>query len=341
MPGWNLRAGSLNEAYLCDDEYWALFSYVFSDACKKTNTYKFGLIKALCDQIYNLKEIETGYYVSYRQIFERYAENYWCLVLKYNIKQMAYNGRSDYSMIERILMTASKKYDFPSETPFESISAFNRERIITEITKVCKKCVIGALYNDFDGKLYSFSLKEEGLILSRGAYNFIARHKMEIEKLNYFSWARFLERINDDASTIKLLEKLDLSSPKRRDLSKYRDVLMDYSFGNCCFYCKKELGNSIHVDHFIPWSYIKSDNLWNFVLTCPKCNAKKSNQLMSVNYVREINERNAILYENRNKDIFIAHEFNNYYDGLIDKIWLYAKMNGIKEKVNSSTKEEN
>lgn len=339
MPGWNLTTGILSETNLSDDEYWALFSFVFSDACKKTNTYKFGLIKALCDQIYSLKENETGFYVSYSQIFERFAENYWYLVLKYKLKQMAYNGRSEYSKIEQIIMAASEKYNIPSETPFESINVSDRERIIKEITKACKKCVIGALYNDFEGKLYSFSLKEKGLILSQGAHSFIARHKMEIEKLNYFSWARFLERINDEILTVKILEKLDLASPKRKDLSKYRDKLLSFSCGENCFYCKKELGRKIHVDHFIPWSFIKSDNLWNFVLACPKCNSKKNNQLMNVDYIRIINERNTTLYDKGNNDVFVESEFCNYYDGLIDKIWLYAKMNGIKENINISTKE--
>ncbi len=49
MPGWNLKSGVLVEEKVSEDELWSLFNYVFSDACKKTNTYKFGLIK------YNMK----------------------------------------------------------------------------------------------------------------------------------------------------------------------------------------------------------------------------------------------------------------------------------------------
>lgn len=44
MPGWNLREGILTELKVSNDEFWSLFNYVFSDACKKTNTYKFVLI---------------------------------------------------------------------------------------------------------------------------------------------------------------------------------------------------------------------------------------------------------------------------------------------------------
>lgn len=44
MSGWNMKQGKLVVEKVCEDEYWSLFSYVFSDACRKTNTYKFGLL---------------------------------------------------------------------------------------------------------------------------------------------------------------------------------------------------------------------------------------------------------------------------------------------------------
>ena len=169
------------------------------------------------------------------------------------------------------------------------------------------------------------------MILSRGSYNFILRHKTEIEKLNYYSWARFLEKINDDTVTTRLLDKLELSTPRRGDLSIYRDVLINDYQKNSCFYCGKKLGNKSHVDHFIPWSYIKSDNLWNFVLACPRCNSIKKNQLMSEEYVKRINEQNTTILESVNNSAFVESEFRNYYPGLIEKIWKYAKLSGIKE----------
>ena len=65
----------------------------------KTNTYKFGLIKSICDQIYDLYEQGTGYFLSYGKLFSKFAENYWNLVNKYHLKQMSYNGKSEYSKI--------------------------------------------------------------------------------------------------------------------------------------------------------------------------------------------------------------------------------------------------
>lgn len=56
MPGWNLKSGIIVEENVSEDEYWSLFNFVFYDACRKTNTYKFGLKKSICDQVYDLYE---------------------------------------------------------------------------------------------------------------------------------------------------------------------------------------------------------------------------------------------------------------------------------------------
>lgn len=50
---------------------------------------------------------------------------------------------------------------------------------------------------------------------------------------------------------------------------------------------------AIHVDHFIPWSFIKDDKLWNFVLSCPKCNEAKNDRLPDEMCLERIIQRNS------------------------------------------------
>lgn len=226
MAGWNLKAGVLSETNVSEDDYWSLFNYVFSDACRKTNTYKFGLIKSICDQVYDLYDDPIhGYFLSYDRLFTKFTENYWNLVNKYGLKQMSYNGKSEFSKLEQIIKDAVADYDIPETIGFMSLNKNDQDRITRIVTAECKKCVIGALYNDFEGKLYAFDLHGSGIFLGRDAYKFISKYKMEIERLNYYSWARFLEKINDDNALVRVLEKLDLATPQRKDLSVYRELL--------------------------------------------------------------------------------------------------------------------
>lgn len=332
MSGWNLREGILTEFKVSDDEFWSLFNYVFSDACKKTNTYKFGLIKSICDQIYDVHDDGNGFFLSYEKIFSKFAENYWNLINKYKLKQMSYNGKSEYSKIESIIKTAVENYEIPESVVFQSLSDEDRNKITKNVTAECKKCVVGALYNDFEGKLYAFSFRGNGIFLSEDSYRFISKYKMEIEKLNYYSWARFLEKVNDDDALIRVLEKLDMATPQRRDLSMYRDILFTEFQEDKCFYCGKKLDRNIHVDHFIPWTFVKCDNLWNFVLACPRCNLRKSGNLVSRDYVVKIGNRNAAVLNSNILNPIIRVEFDGYHDGLLDRMWSYAKMSGIRER---------
>ncbi len=87
MPGWNLKNGELQKCQISEDEYWSLFNFVFSDACMKRNTYKFGLIKSIMDNLFNCTQDDYGNYrLSYSAIFEKFTINYWNLVLKYHLK---------------------------------------------------------------------------------------------------------------------------------------------------------------------------------------------------------------------------------------------------------------
>ena len=148
-----------------------------------------------------------------------------------------------------------------------------------------------------------------------------------------------------------LLSKLELSLPERTPLEIYRNILFS-EFEECnCFYCGKKLGAKIHVDHFITWSFVKKDKLWNFVLSCPECNIKKSNILPPQNTIARISERNRIILnasDDRNNSsisfdansekikktetnsTFIKAQFKNYDENLISRLWQYAKFSGFR-----------
>lgn len=332
MPGWNLKNGAIKEYIVSEDRYWSLFNFVFSDSSRKRNSYKFGFMKALLDNLFNVNETNQGYYISYRDLFEKFAENYWNLVIKYGLHQMRRDGRSELSKIENILNGAVSNNRILANLEFNSIDAVQKEKIIDQVVAECKKCVVGALYEDFEGVLYSFNLKESGLNLAPGAYDFMLKYKAQLENLNYYSWAKFLEKVNSDNALVRVIDKLELATPKRSDLSIYREILRQ-EFEECnCFYCGRKLQKNIHVDHFIPWSFVKDDKIWNFVLSCPSCNERKNNRVPTKDLLIKLEERNKMIQ--RTDNILVQSEFSGYQDGLLGRMWTYAKISGLKEYIN-------
>lgn len=332
MAGWNLKCGSITEYNVNEDRIWALFNYVFSDASRKRNTYKFGVIKSLLDNIFNGRVVSNGIYYTYEEIFGRFAENYWNLVTKYDLRQMRKDGKSIYSKVETIIMTVAAKNSLVKSLEFDSLNRETRNKLVKQVTAECKNCVLGALYEDFDGIIYDFDLKEGGLTLNHCIYDFMLKYKVELEKLNYYSWAKFLEQINDDSVLTRVIGKLELATPHREDLSIYREILRKEFEEDTCFYCGIKLNKKIHVDHFIPWSFVKNDKMWNFVLSCPTCNVRKNNKLPQIDYIIRIEERNKRMRQ-CDGNIIIHTDFEEYTDDLLRRMWHYAKLSGLKEYV--------
>ena len=83
------------------------------------------------------------------------------------------------------------------------------------------------------------------------------------------------------------------------------------------------------MDHFIPWSFVKDDKIWNFVLSCPSCNEKKNNRVPGKHYLIRIEDRNKKIQLLNNA--VIQTDFAGYSDDLISRMWSYAKLSGVKE----------
>lgn len=323
MPGYDLKEGLCKQESVSEDELWSAFTSLFSSQVVMVSSYKYGFLKAILDNLYNVDE---DLKLSFDQLFSKFAEIYWNLILKYKLQQQA----KKETYLEQIIHEAVIKYELPESIPYERIPSLVMIDIACQVKQKCKKYVVGALFEDTKRLLYSFSKCGEWIQINAQMYEFICKHKVAIEKMNYYEWARFLERVNSGNEVDHLLSKIDQSA-KRSNLSYYRDILFN-EFENVCFYCGKRISKGhAEVDHFIPWSFIKDDNLWNFVLACPECNNKKRDKLADRKYLIDLVERNSGMVIE--KQIDCAHyqkaRLLNIYDWAIkngyDKIWVPSR----------------
>lgn len=329
--GWTLSSGEILEPHVDENRLWELFNREFLNA-PTTSTYKYALIKSILDNLLNIVPITQTYLITKHDLFAKFAECYWNLVVKYHIKQMKPTKYSQYTLIEKIFRNVIDDHPEFREMEFDQLDGKDREQIISTATDKCKRYVIGALYKDFEGTLYSFTLSKtgfDGVHINPPAYEFMLKYKYDIQQLNYFAWAKFLESINTENIEItnNLLGKLDASIPMRKNLSVYEKILFNEFEQNTCFYCGKKL-TGMHVDHFIPWSFTKEDKIWNFVLACPSCNIKKSNKIMPRSKLTEIQLRNEKL--RTLDDEIVEKDFRTYNVDLMNRLWKYAIFCGFK-----------
>lgn len=328
--GWNLKCGAITSQVIGEDQYWSLFNRLCSNTSRKRSTYKYGLVKSILDNLLNTIPCDDGYRLYHKDLFAKFTENYWNLVVKYGLHQMMPDNKSDISSVERIILNAVSTAKVIQFVEFSSVDRRLTETVVQEVAKDCKKYVLGALYNDFEGYMFAFDLKQDYITISKGAYHYLLKFKADLEQLNYYAWAKFMEKIpaNSDDKLCRLLDKMEVSTPQRTDLSPYRRVLQEEFEQSTCFYCGRKLGKVIHVDHFIPWSFTKEDKIWNFSLSCDSCNLKKNNKLPKVDLISKIKQRNIQLQSLENQ--LVIADFKSYTPTIIEDMWDYAQMSGFK-----------
>ena len=216
MQGYKLNEGQYKKDRITANEMWDSFNWLFSSCSKNDTSYKFLFLKSIIDCI---DKKDSRGRISFDVLFDDFTRLAWNLVLKYDISQKAEASDGRRTALENVLKDFCREY-----VPFNELFDQGRKKICHKVKMECSKYVVGALYGDTDGLLYSFSKKEEWIELNPMMEKFIKDNKGLIEDLNYYKWAKFYERVNG-METIKELEKAYKNSMSRENETIYRSIL--------------------------------------------------------------------------------------------------------------------
>lgn len=272
MPsGWDLSHGELNQSSIIPDIYMELFNYLFSDECHKRTTYKFGLMKSIIDCLYSVERASRGLEITYNILFSKFAEIYWDLIGKYEIRQIFKDRRTGLSKAEQLVYMIRDKNDKLNTIEFFDLSTGDRQELILLVKKECTKNVIGALYNDFEGKLYGFSHKEGKIWLHFNAYQYLITFRKEIEQLNYDAWATLMNKTNKGEFSQPLINICTRMALQGDYQKAYREILRNEFESNNCFFCGSKLGHNTHMMKLLPNANEKVGQLRDCVMICENC----------------------------------------------------------------------
>ncbi|MCH1624440.1 HNH endonuclease [Ferdinandcohnia quinoae] len=282
-----LQVGEMSVAYLTDKDIWSHFNYIYSPKSKNSTTYKFVLIKSIIENLYNVNDKLE---LSYDRIFSSFAKIYWNLVIHHDLNQINMVGKR--AEVQNVLLSLQEKHGIPNSLVFDKLSNELQVDTIMKVKKKCKINVMGAIYGDTSGAIYDFDNKKEFIKINSSFYSFMQRFQKVLTYVTNYHLALFLEKFNEQGDTTKLLLSVENVS-KRTSLDHFYYVLESF-YGGECFYCGKKIKNksNSHVDHFIPWSFVQADQLWNLVISCSTCNLAKSDKLAKENYLSALIDRN-------------------------------------------------
>ena len=224
IPGYALTEGALNDLDATDEQLFAVLKGVFGNKAHNS-TYKFVFFKALMDEIVSREAAGEDETIPFEVLFQRFAESYWKMVFQYGLKQSfaVKDGRETF--VEQIIHDKVREYGIVRGTGFHDLSLELQTEIVDSVLKKCTKYVVGALYGDTKGYLYSFSVKEHRLTVNHRMIPIISRNKAAIEKLNIRALAEFLEKVNGDVTIKKYFDFSEYNQEEA--VGKYERLLLE------------------------------------------------------------------------------------------------------------------
>lgn len=280
---------------------YATFSRALRDD-KVVASYKMYWLLALLDEI-SLDNFE----IEFRTLICKMVVKAWYPLLKYklsfglcdNLAKVAtyisdtYNLESNYDerkLFDFIYSSQDKTLnnmlkELTLNVPYRFLSPFfeNKlrgqkkvQKLIEELSKEDNECIYEIYKND----------KDENCIRIKGNWcNYLKYNYRIIQGWAYYRLVCFLQKRNPNVPGIAM----KLEAPKNRDLREqtkiWKQVIeqrhitdlytgLDFTETNYNDY------GVLSIDHFIPWSFVLHDQMWNLVPTFKNINSKKSDNLL-------------------------------------------------------------
>jgi hypothetical protein len=165
--------------------------------------------------------------------------------------------------------------DFYKYVPYRLLSSFFPE--LVRIKDYKKNSMIEELSNKDERSIYRIS--SDKIIINPNWFDYIYKNQIIIEGWLNYKLVYFLQNRNPNVPAIPF----KLSAPQQRNLTrvkKYWNKIIRISPINDIYTGGKiNKGTSISIDHFIPWSFVLHDKLWNLIPTFKEINSSKSNKL--------------------------------------------------------------
>ena len=185
----------------------------------------------------------------------------------------------------------------------------------------------------------SSKLKKE-VYFQQGWIKMIQDHTVNILGWIQYEKVKWLQ--NNNPEVPGLVYKLTPMDEKIRKLKHVRNLwqdIMEFQEIRDVFTRQPVKKKKYDIDHFIPWSFVMNDELWNLMPMDSSLNSSKSNRLPKWNpFFKNFAENQYLMYQMVYENFEIYDRFKRCYKDNLHSIWagqeLYRKGNSIETFYN-------
>lgn len=206
-------------------------------------------------------------------------------------------GGSEWHRLRSVCENRLKPESFLQYVPYRLLRPFfSRElrgipdqRVNERIADMAEKCFVDRR------PLYCFTGDRTGIILQHEWLEYLQRNAAILEGWARFRLAEYLQARNPNSPAV--IEKI-VPPTVRESLSVqtdyWRKALTRLGDRARCIYSGERLDiHSFSLDHYLPWSFVCHNQLWNLVPTIGSINSQKSDSIPAVHYLAKLAELHA------------------------------------------------
>ncbi|MBU5484138.1 HNH endonuclease [Clostridium sp. MSJ-11] len=178
--------------------------------------------------------------------------------------------------------------DLTLQVPYRLLSPFFSEELRGKKDSSKNKLITDISLNS-DNCLYKIVKGEKDrIVLNKGWADYLNENYRVIKSWIYYKLVCFLQKRNPNVPAIAF----KLEAPKTRNLNTatrlWKEIIVaknikDIYTGKAFVEGNYTNHGVLSIDHFIPWSFVLHDEMWNLVPTFKNINSSKSDKLLNYN----------------------------------------------------------
>lgn len=256
-------------------------------------TYKYALLRVLADfSIERSPAADGSLVIPLDDLADRFIEVYWRQAAPFRGRRtLVATAGGQALLIARITAVREKvaKLSEARRTPRWRSLVRSTKSLLLEQPLWRLQRVGNELLECF----YANRLDDGAIRLKPGVAACFAAQFPVVQALVQLAWLRMVQQLPMNRELIGQGGDVAefLFGADRSGLRRLGEMLTEVQRGSC-FYCRRKLAASSHVDHFIPWVRYPRDLGHNFVLAHDACNSRKGDLLAGVEHLDRWLERN-------------------------------------------------
>jgi len=167
--------------------------------------------------------------------------------------------------------------------PYRFLSGFFVDKLVGVIDSEKNNLIVKFTEIDFWNKenlpIYKFSMDKKAIILQPLWLEYLQKHLAILIDFCQWNLLLYLQKNNPNVPNISGKLAAETSRDLKNGKLFWKNALTQITDFQCIYSQKVIEVNKMSIDHFLPWSYLGHDCLWNLLPTIASVNSSKSDNL--------------------------------------------------------------